>query len=594
MRKEFKKKRKLRFASSLFLSVILLYLGFVVCFLFFQYKKEYDQAQRQLNSQLVNYNHELYELTKESREPQLAAKHLLSIIPQKDLRVTIIDPDGVVLFDNHLDTTLENHYNRPEVRLAREGRDGYAVRVSASEGVKYFYSAKKFDKLIYRSALPFNPYVHFFIQTDYIVFLVVMTFLYVIITYSFAHKINKIILRLQDFASSAGKGIIPAQSKYEFPNNELGEISKDIIYLYNNLLDEKEKVLLERSRIEKHFQYADYGFAMFTPEGRELVSNVLFVQFANLISARQVTQVEDVLFITELREIREQLESAMVHTNRTQKALHFTMMVENSGKAFQIICILFADNNYELSIQDVTKIEEEQRLKRQLTQNVAHELKTPVSSISGYLETLLHTPDIEPDKARFFIERSYSQSQRLTELLQDISVLNRLDEASSMYDIEDIDVDKMVQEIIVECQSGLEEKAMTVEVDMPNKPVVHGNRSLLYSVFRNLFDNAIAYSGREVVIKISSFKETDLYYYFSFLDNGVGISEEHLSRIFERFYRVEKGRSRKEGGTGLGLSIVKNAVQFHDGNIFAKSEKGKGVEFIFTLKKYNENSTIKN
>ena len=135
MEKKPTKKRKLRFASRLFLSVFFLYLGFVVSFLLFQYKKEYDQAQHQLNSQLVNYNHELYELTKEMGDPRKAASKLLHIIPQKDLRVTIIDSFGKVLFDNHLDGDLENHYNRKEVREARDGKNAFAVRVSASEKI---------------------------------------------------------------------------------------------------------------------------------------------------------------------------------------------------------------------------------------------------------------------------------------------------------------------------------------------------------------------------------------------------------------------------------------------------------------------------
>ncbi len=585
MEKKPTKKRKLRFASRLFLSVFFLYLGFVVSFLLFQYKKEYDQAQHQLNSQLVNYNHELYELTKEMGDPRKAASKLLHIIPQKDLRVTIIDSFGKVLFDNHLDGDLENHYNRKEVREARDGKNAFAVRVSASEKMKYFYSAKQFDKLIYRSALPFNPYIHFFIQPDYIIFLLITTLLYVLITYSFAHKINKTISRLQDFAATARKGGMPDESKYVFPNDELGDISKDIIHLYNNLSQEKEKVQLERGRIEKHFQYADYGFAMFTYDGKELISNVLFLQFANLISTKQITQSEEVFNIPELHVIKTQVDEAMADLNRTQKTMHFSLVVEKSGKIFQIECILFVDNNYELSISDITQLEEEQRLKRQLTQNVAHELKTPVSSISGYLETLLNTPNLEPDKARYFMERSYTQSQRLKDLLLDISTLNRLDEASLLYEREDVDIQKMVEEIVAEYSKPIEEKSIQVHAELENHPIIRGNRSLLYSIFRNLLDNSIHYAGTHIQITIACFRETDQYYYFNFSDNGVGISEEHLSRIFERFYRIDKGRSRKVGGTGLGLSIVKNAVQFHEGNVFAKSQKGEGVEFIFTLKK---------
>ena len=131
----------------------------------------------------------------------------------------------------------------------------------------------------------------------------------------------------------------------------------------------------------------------------------------------------------------------------------------------------------------------------------------------------------------------------------------------------------------------MEEKQITSEVILPGDPTIHGNYSLLYSIFRNLYDNAIAYAGEGSQITVNCYKEDPKFYYFSFADNGVGISEEHINRIFERFYRVDKGRSRKVGGTGLGLSIVKNGVNFHKGQISAKSSPGKGVTFFFTLKK---------
>ena len=224
-------------------------------------------------------------------------------------------------------------------------------------------------------------------------------------------------------------------------------------------------------------------------------------------------------------------------------------------------------------------------MKRQLTQNIAHELKTPVSSIQGYLETLLYNDNIEASKQKFFLERCYSQSLRLTDLLQDISVLNRLEEASGMFEITDVNINKMIEEIEKECAQKIESKGITTKVILPENAMIHGNYSLLYSIFRNLYDNAIAYAGDGIKIKLNCYKEDDSYYYFSFADNGTGIPEEHLNRIFERFYRVDKGRSRKIGGTGLGLSIVKNAVLFHKGQISAKSTLGKGTTFLFTLKK---------
>ena len=196
----------------------------------------------------------------------------------------------------------------------------------------------------------------------------------------------------------------------------------------------------------------------------------------------------------------------------------------------------------------------ENLLRRELTQNIAHELKTPVASILGFTDTILDNPDMSRETCRQFIQRTNAQAHRLTSLLQDLSTLNRMDYASSLLTVERVDVSHMV----------------------------HGNTSLIYSIFRNLVNNVICYAGEGVTIDISAVQKHH-YWHFTFSDNGCGIPEQHLSRLFERFYRVDKGRSRALGGTGLGLSIVKNAVLFHRGTISVCNNPGGGLCFHFTL-----------
>lgn len=227
---------------------------------------------------------------------------------------------------------------------------------------------------------------------------------------------------------------------------------------------------------------------------------------------------------------------------------------------------------------------EQDKLKRQLTQNVAHELKTPVASIQGYLETILNNPRIDNDTKQQFLQRCYAQSERLASLLHDISTLNRMDDATDMMSFEKINISDMVDNIQKETVLQLKERAMTFKSSMPDGITINGNRSLLYSVFRNLTDNAIAYAGEGTIISLTA-NEDDEHWFFSFSDNGVGVAQEHIARLFERFYRVDKGRSRKMGGTGLGLAIVKNAVLIHGGSITVENNDDGGLRFDFSLRK---------
>jgi signal transduction histidine kinase len=230
--------------------------------------------------------------------------------------------------------------------------------------------------------------------------------------------------------------------------------------------------------------------------------------------------------------------------------------------------------------------QEKLRIKRQLTNNINHELKTPVAAIQGYLETITTSKEMTDEERDTFIAKSYAHCQRLTQLLTDVSTITRLEDGSARIERESVDLHAILTEIASEVALLSDDKRMRMNIELPTPMPVNGNSTLLTSIFKNLTDNAIAYSGgRDIYIK--SMGEKDGMYTISFADNGIGIDDEHLAHIFERFYRIDAGRSRKLGGTGLGLSIVKNAVLFHGGSIEVKNRKIGGLEFTFTLPKGN-------
>ncbi|MBR1550584.1 MAG: hypothetical protein IJ634_08115 [Bacteroidales bacterium] len=231
--------------------------------------------------------------------------------------------------------------------------------------------------------------------------------------------------------------------------------------------------------------------------------------------------------------------------------------------------------------------EAEQRnrqLKQEMTSNIAHELKTPVSSIRGYLEILLGDKPVDDERRRHYLDRCYRQTLRLSDLIQDVSVINKLEESADLFPRTEVDA----REVAVEAVDDLSDKAAAAGIalrnDLPAMPM-QGNRELLYCVFRNLVENSIAYAGQGVKIVLETYKESPDHYFIHYYDTGKGVADEYLSRLFDRFLRIDEGRSRQNGGTGLGLSIVKHAVLFHGGEIYAKNRPQGGLEFFFSLKK---------
>lgn len=477
---------------KLYFSVLTVFLVFAVSFIVFQQNREKQFKINTLTLKLANYNELLMEdlllstsqgilmsdsidMVDSVRVAEAKLQEFVRAHESKDLRVTLVKPDGKVVYDNMSKDYrhFSNHAKREEIVEALKVGQGTSVeRQSKTLKQDYFYVASYFPKshLIVRTALPYNNDLAKSLQADqhYIWFAIIAIILLTIVLYRFTYRLGKNVSKLTIFAYKADHNeSLEVEDLAKFPNDELGEIAERIIKMYKR-----------------------------------------------------------------------------VQTTRKE--------------------------------QDV--------LKRQLTQNIAHELKTPVASIQGYLETILDNPHINEQTKEQFLQRCYAQSERLTSLLHDISTLNRLDDGSDMIDFEAVDITQMVNDITKETALARQEHKMTFGNQLPERIVVKGNRSLLYSVFRNLTDNAIAYAGEGRTMTLEA-KEQGNKWHFIFRDNGQGVPPEHLARLFERFYRVDKGRSRKMGGTGLGLAIVKNAVLLHGGTIRVSNLPEGGLKFEFTIKK---------
>ncbi|MCX6307595.1 MAG: ATP-binding protein [Bacteroidia bacterium] len=574
------------FHRKLFLTIVSLFLMFVLFISVYQYRREKAFRVALLTEQLQSYNNLFYEITSEKGVNDSSIRSVMGFLQVSDLRVTVVDFSGNVLYDSEANH-LGNHANRPEIKGAMAFGEGVSVRrLSETTGKTFFYTAKRYPNYIIRSSRPYDSILNKQLEADlsFMLFIATMMLVILVLLYNSTKRMGNAIAQLRDFAETADKNL-PLDTSLDFPKNELGEISRYIVGLFHRLKTTRDDLLVEREKLVSHLQSAKEGLAIFTPDKKEIIANNLFIQHLNLISDLPAQSASTIFTLPELEALNQHISDLQGIRNLVSPLQRQSIQVDKNGRVFLIQCILFQDKSFEVSINDITKNEEESRLKRQLTQNIAHELKTPVSSIQGYMETILTNPDLPADKLHSFVERSFLQSKRLSELLRDISTLTRLDEAPKLIEKEDVNLSRLIQHIVGEQEAEISARKVFLKTDIDPELTVKGNTSLLYSIFRNLLDNALAYAGEDVEIGISCFRNDPDRCYFSFYDTGVGIADEHLNRIFDRFYRVDKGRMRKLGGTGLGLAIVKNAIQLHGGTISAKNRPEGGLEFVFSMLK---------
>lgn len=295
-------------------------------------------------------------------------------------------------------------------------------------------------------------------------------------------------------------------------------------------------------------------------------------------------------FYSATRGERVVVRTAIPYSNTLRELLEadwtFLMVMISISFAMSVLAY-FTTRKLGKDIERVNRYEAEQeknRIKRQLTNNINHELKTPVASIQVCLETLLSGISLSEEKRQELIGRCYTHNERLRHLLNDVSLITRIEDGGAIISKEPVLINEIIKEIAEDLEIMPEEERLTLHADFSNEVIVNGNPSLIGSIFRNLTENAIAYSeGKNIYISLLENNETVCRIRFE--DDGKGVRREQLPHLFERFYRIDKGRSRQKGGTGLGLAIVKHAVQFHGGNITVTNRPGGGLRFDFTLKK---------
>ncbi|MCF8222431.1 MAG: two-component sensor histidine kinase [Bacteroidales bacterium] len=580
------------FRNRIFTYYFLVFIIFTVVIVLFQYYREREYRRDRFEAVLDNVSGIVHnyivdnELNDSTGFDEL--NDLVAFVPVNNLRITIIDHSGDVFFDSDVSDyrDLENHISRPEIQQALKNTTGSSVRRSSSTGKKYFYYARYYDDYITRAATEYTFEVQSSLKIDklFLIFIVILFFLVWAALVYINERLGLSISQLKQFASRALEN--KEFNNIDFPKTELGNIGNQIIDIYSELKDTRDKLITEQEKIFRHLQAMEEGVAIFSHDKKILVSNNSFIQNANLLSDRTLQAPEDVLRVKEFKEVVDYLneKSSELKLSIGGEVPFKEIVYQKKNKYFLIRANIFKDNSFEIVIKDITKAEKNRVLKQQLTSNIAHELRTPVTSIIGYLETILDG-SVEEEQRKLFMERTRIQAHRLSELIDHISVLNKLEEGPGFYDIEDVHLYDIIKGVVDSMKMKLEAKKIKVEIDIDHKLKIRANRTLMHSVYQNLIENTINYAGENVLIRSSLHYEDANYYYFRYINTGKSIPEKHIPRLFERFYRIDEGRSRKRGGTGLGLAIVKHAVQFHRGQISVKNIEGGGLEFLFSVSK---------
>lgn len=484
-------------------------------------------------------------------------------------RVTVLSPEGNVLFDNYVDAeTMENHLQREEVQQALHNKEGYAVRMSDTLGKEVIY---------YAVLMPDGDVLRFARVND----TVLMRFA------SVSHYVLGILLILIAGAFFAARSItarvIKPLEKIDLDRPltgppltypELQPLLERIVTQQRKLEKEMRRYKNKKQELKAVTNNMDEGLLFLDNSGEIVSINKSAVRF--FASEKQELIGKNLLTLS----LGKEIEKLFAKIDTAGKG---SLLLSRGSSYYQLNGSKIGDKGMVLLIMDVTEKTASEKLRREFSANVSHELKTPLQSVLGYSEIMLNGLVKEDDRPRF-LRKIYDEAKNLLQLIDDIIKLSRLEEQQQDM-LEKFNLRKVLEQAVQRMADKASKNKITVNLECgAAEYLMQGIPSMLEEVFANLLDNAIKYNrpGGSVTMKVI---EKENKWIISVADTGIGIAPEEKDRIFERFYRIDKSRHKAVEGTGLGLSIVKHGIIFHKGTIKVLSAQGKGTEFVIKLPK---------
>jgi two-component system phosphate regulon sensor histidine kinase PhoR len=481
----------------------------------------------------------------------------------------------------------ENHLNRPEVQQALATGFGESIRYSTTLSVSMLYVAKTLNiegKVfgVVRLALPLYMVDQTISRTYTFVFTATFIALMaaIILTTLVSARISKPIREMAKTARKMASGELTVKTRRQ-TSDELVELADSLNFLTTELKEKIRQLTLEKSQLQAILSGMLEGVMVTDEKGKVVLINKSLVDIFSIDgSAIGKTPLE------------------LVRRGELQKAIN-TVFKENRPLTIRFSFFLPEVKELEVNLvsfdfedgrrgvvtvfHDITKLNKLEKVRRDFVANVSHELRTPLTVIKGYTETLLEGEMQDPSQIHEFLRVIANHAERLSLLVQDLLSLSRIESADFTPSLQPVSLKRVGERVIETVGEIAREKSISLTLNIPEAiPEIPADEPLLEQALLNLLDNAIKYNREGGAVSLSAMlKDSEVEVRVT--DTGIGIGSEHLPRIFERFYRVDKGRSREMGGTGLGLSIVKNIIEKHGGRVWAESELNEGSTFFFTI-----------
>lgn len=526
----------------------------------------------------------------ESKQPSLSElKDTTYILKEKtNARITLISPNGIVWSDTEADTAyMENHLERPEIQQLYSNQKGHTIRYSDTLNTDMFYVAvpvEDEENLLgfLRLALPLSALERTLGQIRLVLVGVALGALAIasVLGHRLATTLTVPLRNIAQMAERISRGNLESRIQID-SNDETGSLSNSINRMARSLEQQWQEISMHKEQLETVLNSMVDGIIVFDEENRAIMANPAAEKLFN-ITSEQLLQHHDLEIIRNLELHRyiswvsqeQKLSEMEIETDYPQKMTLKVSLIPLNIKRENKSGVLTV-------FQNITELRRLEKVRSDFAANVSHELKTPLTSIRGFAETLKNEVQTDPETFRHFSEIIFREATQLQTLIEDIMRLSQLESGKIELNFELVEIQSLIHDLLHHFEDQLNEFQVSVETQS-TLPSIRADYNLLFQALANILDNAIKYTAPEGQIKIGATEEKSPYEEGNWVriyvaDTGIGIPREAQARIFERFYRVDRDRSRKKGGTGLGLAIVKHLIELHQGKLEVESKEGKGT-----------------